>query len=179
MADAIEAIAYRRDSVGTLLGDTADGTAKAILERLGDGRRDDVDWCMVMAYGGLGYAGIQPKAFPAMNACYATSNRGRGDHTYGWTVQAEEAGVVTTPEEIGPFVASSQWGKAVIDSLGICDFFAFDVTSDIFRDLLYAITGNRYTADGLTACGRRTVNLERMLNAVQGRSRAYDEFTPP
>ncbi len=179
MADAIEAIAYAKEGLGELLGDTADGTARTVMERLGDDHREDVEWCMVMAYGGLGYAGIQPKAFPAMNACYATSNRGRGDHTYAWTVQVEEAGIVTTPEEIGPYVASSQWGKAVIDSLGICDFFAFDVTSDIFRDLLYAITGNRYTAPELVGCGRRTVNLERMLNAVQGRTRAYDGFTPP
>ena len=50
-------------------------------------------WCLTTAYGGLGYAGIEPKAFPAMLACYATSSRGRGGHTHAWTVQAEESGL--------------------------------------------------------------------------------------
>jgi aldehyde:ferredoxin oxidoreductase len=179
MASAIEAIAYRREGLGTLLGAPADEIARNVLERLGEGRREDLLWCLTTAYGGLGYAGVEPKAFPAMHTCYATSNRGRGDHTYAWTVQTEEAGQAETVEKIAPLVAGGQFGKAVIDSLGICDFFPFDITSDVFLDLLFAVTGNRYTAGELIECGRRTVNLERALNNLQGRTRAYDAYIPP
>ena len=179
MGEAIEAIAYRREGLGTLLGDVADGIARSIVDRLGEKRRDDVLWCLTTAYAGLGYAGVEPKAFPAMHTCYATSNRGRGDHTYGWTVQTEEAGQAETVDKIATLVAGGQFGKAVVDSLGICDFFPFDITSDIFLDLIFAISGNRYSAGELTECGRRTLNLERALNNLQGRTRAYDAYVPP
>jgi len=179
MAAAVEAIAYRAGGLGELLADTADGIAERVLERLGEDRRHELAHSLTTAYGGLGYAGVSPKAFPAMHTCYATSNRGRGDHTYGWTVQAEEGGLATTAEEIATLVAGGQWGKAVVDSLGLCDFFPYDVTLAPFLDLLYAITGHRYSAEELTECGRRTLNLERLLNSIQGRTRAYDAFLPP
>jgi aldehyde:ferredoxin oxidoreductase len=179
MASAIEAIAYGDAPLGDLLAERADGLARRVLEQVGAEREGEVLWCLTTAYGGLGYAGIEPKAFPAMHACYATSNRGRGDHTYAWTVQAEEAGLLTTPEQIASAVAGSQTGKALVDSLGVCDFFPFDVTSSTFLDLLFAVTGNRYSVDELTRCGRRIVTLERLLNNVQGRTRLYDAFIPP
>lgn len=178
MARAVEDIAYRRGLLGDLLGDSSDASAHRILERLGEHRRKDLVWSFTTGYGGLGYAGIEPKAFPAMYTCYATSNRGRGDHTYAWTVQAEEGGLVTTAGDIAALVASGQWGKALVDSLGLCDFFPYDTGLENFRDLLYAVTGNRYSAEELTTCGRRIVNLERLLNSIQGRVRAYDAYIP-
>jgi aldehyde:ferredoxin oxidoreductase len=179
MATAIEQIAYRQGPLGRLLGQTADEIARSVMEKLGERHRSDLLWCLTTAYGGLGYAGVEPKAFPAMHACYATSNRGRGDHTYGWTVQAEEQGLANTPDEIARLVADSQAGKAVIDSLGLCDFFPFDTTSEVFLDLLYAVSGNRYSASELVDCGRRTVTLERLLNNIQGRTLPYDAYIPP
>lgn len=175
---AIESIAFRRGLLGELLGRPTDEIARVLLERVGEASKHDVLWCLTTAYGGLGYAGIEPKAFPAMHTCYATSNRGRGDHTYAWTVQAEEAGL-SGAAEIAAVVANSQWGKAVVDSLGLCDFFPQSTTSDTFLDLVYGLTGFRYTAEEQESCGRRIVTLERVLNNIQGRTRAYDEFIPP
>lgn len=177
-ARAIESIGYRQGLLGELLARPTDEIAHEILRRLGDSRKDDVLWCLTTAYGGLGYAGIEPKAFPAMHTCYATSNRGRGDHTYAWTVQAEEAGL-SGAGEIAAAVANGQWGKAVVDSMGLCDFFPQSTTSDTFLDLVFGLTGLRYTPEEQEACGRRIVTLERLLNNIQGRTRAYDDYVPP
>jgi aldehyde:ferredoxin oxidoreductase len=176
-AAAIESIGYRQGILGELFGRPTDEIAREILERLGEERKDDVLWCLTTAYAGLGYAGIEPKAFPAMHTCYATSNRGRGDHTYAWTVQAEEAGL-TGAGEIAAVVANGQWGKAVVDSIGLCDFFPLSTASDTFLDLIYGLTGDRTTAQEQEDCGRRIVTLERLLNNIQGRTRAYDAYIP-
>jgi aldehyde:ferredoxin oxidoreductase len=92
------------------------------------------------AFGGLGYAGIEPKAFPGMFTAYGTSNRGRGDHTYAWTIQAEEGGLEGA-ENLAGYVSAGQEGKALVDSLGRCDFFTADVASDLFLSLYQALTG--------------------------------------
>jgi aldehyde:ferredoxin oxidoreductase len=175
---AIKDIAYRRNAFGELFAQATDAVGAAILDQVGAGFRDEVLWCLTTAYGGLGYAGIEPKAFPAMLACYATSSRGRGDHTHAWTVQAEESGLAGA-ETIAAVVAASQWNKALVDSLGICDFLPGDVASEVFLDLYCAITGNRYTADAFIECGKRIVSLEREINGVQGRDRSYDAYLPP
>lgn len=177
-AKAIESIGYRHGTLGKLLGRPTDEIAQEILGTLGPARRGDVLWCLTTAYAGLGYAGIEPKAFPAMHTCYATSNRGRGDHTYAWTVQAEESGL-TGAKEIAAVVASGQWGKAVVDSIGLCDFFPQSTASDTFLNLILGLTGVRTTGEEQEACGKRIVSLERLLNNIQGRTRTYDAYIPP
>ncbi len=178
VARSILDITYRRNSFGELFAQETDAIGATILEKVGISYLGDILWCLTTAYGGLGYAGIEPKAFPAMFACYATSSRGRGDHTYAWTVQAEESGL-TGAEAIAAVIANGQWRKALVDSLGICDFFPSDITSDVFLDLYCAVTGNRYTADELIDCGKRILSLERAINGVQGRDRSYDTYIPP
>jgi aldehyde:ferredoxin oxidoreductase len=76
-------------------------------------------------------------------------------------------------------VAEGQAGKALVDSLGLCDFFTGDITSDLFLSLYEAATGIAYTAEELKAAGRRIYALERSLNNRQGRDRTYDAFVPP
>jgi len=164
--------------MGKLFGRETDAVASALLAQAGTACGEDVLWCLTTAYAGLGYAGIEPKAFPSMFACYATSSRGRGDHTYAWTVQAEEAGL-TGAGNIAAVVANSQWGKAVVDSLGICDFFPGDFAGDVFLDLYYAVTGHSLSAEALIDRGKRIFSLEREVNGRQGRSRAYDAYIPP
>jgi len=129
-------------------------------------------------FGGLGYAGVHPKAFPGMFTAYGTSNRGRGDHTYAWTIQAEESGL-KEPKELASYVAEGQSGKALVDSLGLCDFFTADVGSELFLSLYQALTGISYSADSLKQCGQRIYALERSINNLQGRHRAYDSYVPP
>jgi aldehyde:ferredoxin oxidoreductase len=133
--------------------------------------------CLTTAYAGLGYAGIEPKVFPGMFTAYGTSNRGRGDHTYSWTIQAEEGGL-SGAENLAAYVAGSQLGKALTDSLGLCDFFTEDFTSPDFLEMYRALTGIEYTAESLKDCGRRIYTLERYVNNQQGRRREYDAFIP-
>jgi aldehyde:ferredoxin oxidoreductase len=178
MIKALESIAYRSNDLGRLLGNHTD---RVIAEVAGDGSAgslDEIVFCCVTAYAGLGYAGISPKVFPGMFTAYGTSNRGRGDHTYAWTVQAEEAGLKEARELAG-YVADSQAGKALVDSLGLCDFFTADITAEPFLSLYHALTGIEYTSESLKECGRRVYSLERRLDNLQGRDRTYDAFVPP
>jgi aldehyde:ferredoxin oxidoreductase len=178
MIEALKDIAYRSNALGDLLSKYSDSMILEAAAGESTQTARDLAFCCPTAYAGLGYAGINPKAFPGMNAAYATSNRGRGDHTYAWTIQAEEGGLKEAGD-LAAYVAESQSGKALIDSLGLCDFFTGDITSDLFLTLYQALTGIDYTADSLKECGRRIYALERRLNNLQGRERVYDAFVPP
>jgi aldehyde:ferredoxin oxidoreductase len=120
---------------------------------------------------------VEPKAFPGMFTAYGTSNRGRGDHTYAWTVQAEESGL-KGEKNLANYVAEGQYGKALVDSLGLCDFFTGDITSGHFLSLYHALTGFDYSKESMVNCGRRIYTLERYVNNLQGRDRNYDAYVP-
>jgi len=177
MVKALESIAYGSDALGRLLGHHSD----RMLAEAGAGatpsQLKDMALACTTTFGGLGYAGVHPKAFPGMFTAYGTSNRGRGDHTYAWTVQAEESGL-KEPTELASYVAEGQSGKALVDSLGLCDFFTADVGSELFLSLYQALTGITYSAESLKQCGRRIYALERSVNNLQGRDRAYDSHVP-
>jgi len=170
-------IAYADGDLGRLLGRYTDRAIAELAARTAGGAAD-IAACLTTAFGGLGYAGISPKAFPGMFTAYGTSNRGRGDHTYAWTVQAEEGGLKEAAD-LAAYVAEGQAGKALVDSLGLCDFFTGDVTAEPFLSLYHALTGISYTPESLKECGRRIYTLERRMNNLQGRDRAYDAFVPP
>lgn len=178
MIAAIQEIAYQSSALGRLLGSHSDRVVSELVAGNGAAAANDILYCVTTAFGGLGYAGISPKAFPGMFTAYGTSNRGRGDHTYAWTIQAEEAGLKGAAE-LAAYVAEGQTGKALVDSLGLCDFFTADVTAEPFLSLYAALTGIAHTPESLKACGRRIYNLERRVNNIQGRDRAYDSFVPP
>jgi aldehyde:ferredoxin oxidoreductase len=178
MIETLKAIAYRSDELGRLLANHTDRAVAMIAAENPASALGDIAHCLTTTFGGLGYAGVHPKAFPGMFTAYGTSNRGRGDHTYAWTIQAEESGL-RGAGELALYVAEGQAGKALIDSLGLCDFFVADVTSDLFLELYQALTGISYSAESLKECGRRIYALERHVNNFQGRGRAYDSFVPP
>jgi aldehyde:ferredoxin oxidoreductase len=178
MIQFLKDVSYRATDLGRLFGEHSDAVIRGVAAQAGAAERETIAHCVVTAYGGLGYAGIEPKAFPGMFTAYGTSNRGRGDHTYAWTIQAEEGGLEGAGN-LAAYVAGGQGGKALVDSLGLCDFFTEDITSDLFLGLYKALTGFEYTAASLNACGRRIYNLERHVNNNQGRTRAYDAYVPP
>lgn len=177
MIQTLKEIVFKTTDLGRLLALPAD---QIIAELLSAHKLnfDDVVYCFTTAYAGLGYAGIEPKVFPGMFTAYGTSNRGRGDHTYAWTIQAEEAGL-SGAEETAAYVLNSQVNKALTDSLGLCDFFTVDYASPDFLEAYEALTGFAYTAEKIKECGRRIYALERWINQHQGRSRVYDAFIPP
>lgn len=175
MARLLEEIAYRSSDLGRVLGNHTD---RAVAEIAAAGANPgDIAYCATTSFAGLGYAGISPKAFPGMFTAYGTSNRGRGDHTYAWTIQAEEGGL-QAPADVASYVAEGQAGKALVDSLGLCDFFTADIMADPFLSFYKALTGTEYSPETLKACGRRIYALERRLNNIQGRDRAYDAYVP-
>ncbi len=175
--ETIEAIAFQSDDVGRLLGRCGDEVVAAVAALSGSDV-ETVAACVTTSFAAMGYAGIEPKVFPGMFAAYATSNRGRGDHTYAWTVQAEEGGL-SDAGQLAAYVAESQVGKALVDSLGLCDFFPGDITSDAFLAMYCALAGHDYAADDLTKRGERIYALERHVNSQQGRDRTYDAFIHP
>ena len=178
MVQTLKDIAYRSNELGRLLGRHTDNAIAALAAGAGPGAAADIAYCCTTAFGGLGYAGINPKSFPGMFTAYGTSNRGRGDHTYAWTIQAEEGGLKDI-RELAAYVAEGQAGKALVDSLGLCDFFTGDTASDVFLEMYQALTGIAYAPDSLKACGRRIYALERSLNNLLGRDRVYDAYVPP
>jgi len=178
MIRTLESIAYQSDPLGKLLGSYSDRVIAELGAGFAAADLQEIARSVTTAFGGLGYAGIEPKVFPGMFTAYGTSNRGRGDHTYAWTIQAEEGGL-TGAGNLAAYVAGGQVGKALVDSMGLCDFFTEDITSDLFLSLYHALTGLEYTAESMKECGKRIYNLERHINNLQGRSRAYDAHVPP
>jgi aldehyde:ferredoxin oxidoreductase len=178
MIRTLRSIAYQSDPLGRLLGNYSDRVISEVGAGFPSADTQDIARCVTTAFGGLGYAGIQPKAFPGMFTAYGTSNRGRGDHTYAWTIQAEEGGLEGA-RNLAAYVSERQSRKALVDSLGLCDFYTADVTSDLFLSLYHALTEIAYTEESLKACGRRIYALERHINNIQGRSWSYDAYIPP
>jgi len=178
MIRTLKAIAYQSDDLGKLLGHYSDRMIAELGANLSAADLKEIARLVTTGFGGLGYAGIEPKAFPGMFTAYGTSNRGRGDHTYAWTIQAEEGGLEGAGN-LAAYVSAGQSGKAIVDSMGLCDFFTEDVTSDLFLSLYRALTGFEYTAEAMAKCGQRIYGLERHVNNGQGRSRVYDAYVPP
>jgi aldehyde:ferredoxin oxidoreductase len=177
MLRILHGVAYQSSDIGQMMGSTGDAMVARAAARRPASDLEAIAACVTTAFGGLGYAGIEPKVFPGMFAAYATSNRGRGDHTCAWTVQAEEDGL-SDPGQLAAYVAESQAAKAIVDSVGLCDFFPGDIMSDLFLAMYAAATSCDLSAGWMLDCGRRIYSLERHINAVQGRSRAYDAFVP-
>lgn len=178
MINSLKEITYGSSSLGQLLARPTDLVIDELIKSVSTASPEEIVRCLTTAYAGLGYAGIEPKVFPGMFTAYGTSNRGRGDHTYAWTIQAEEGGL-TGAENLASYVVGSQTGKALTDSLGLCDFFTEDFTTPDFLEMYRALTGLEYTAESLKECGRRIYTQERYVNNRQGRQREYDAFIPP
>jgi aldehyde:ferredoxin oxidoreductase len=178
MIAMLRALAYRSSELGRVFGNYSDRVIADVAAANPGADRDAIARCVTTAYAGLGYAGIEPKAFPGMFTAYSTSNRGRGDHTYAWTIQAEEGGLGGAAD-LAAYVGGGQVGKALVDSKGLCDFFCEDNTSELFLRLYFALTGFEYSPESMKKCGERIYALERHVNNTQGRTRAYDAYIPP
>jgi aldehyde:ferredoxin oxidoreductase len=178
MIRMLKAIAFRSNDMGRIFGQYSDRVVAEVAAANRGADVKEIARCITTAYAGLGYAGIEPKSFPGMFTAYSTSNRGRGDHTYAWTIQAEEGGLAGAGN-LAAYVAGGQVGKALVDSKGLCDFYCEDNTSELFLKLYHALTGFEYTTESMKTCGSRIYNLERHVNNRQGRTRVYDAYIPP
>ena len=135
------------------------------------------------------FPGYEPRGAQAMGLAYATSPIG-GSHMRGDPAYFELFGI---PHPVDPH----QWeGKAkitkavqdlsaVIDSAGLCIFFAvrnlagktLDVPPDGIMEYLNAATGLEYTLKELKRAGERLITAERKFQVRAGMSRK-DESLP-
>jgi aldehyde:ferredoxin oxidoreductase len=142
------------------------------------------------------FAGYIPRRLQGMGLAYATSPIG-GSHMRGDTAYFELFGTPvmvdgSAVEGKAELVATSQNLSAVIDSVGLCIFFAHRalVTKDIrvrpvgILKYLNPATGADYSIEELWEAGERIFNAERLFLTRAGFTRADDtlpsrELTEP
>ena len=135
-------------------------------------------------------AGYIPRRIQGMGLAYATSPIG-GSHMRGDTAYFEVFGtpVLVDAMEVegkADLVVASQNISAIIDSAGLCIFFAIRslVSKDVnvrpvgIMEYLNAATGADYTVEELWEAGERIFNAERHFLARAGFS-SKDDTLPP
>jgi aldehyde:ferredoxin oxidoreductase len=135
-------------------------------------------------------AGYIPRRLQGMGVAYATSPIG-GSHMRGDTAYFELFGtpVLVDAAEVegkAELAITSQTLSAIIDSSGLCIFFAHRalVTKDIhvrpvgILEYLNAATGAGYTIEELWEAGERIFNAERQFLVNAGFTRADDTLPP-
>jgi len=113
---------------------------------------------------------------------YATANCGAA-HVRGYTISPE---VLGTPMKVDKdtidgkpaLVILFQNLTAALDATGACLFTTFGIGADEFAEMLSAITGVAYTAEGFLRCGDRIFNLERQWNLAAGLTTKDDSLPP-
>jgi len=118
-----------------------------------------------------------PRAVQGMGVTYATSTMG-ADHTAGYAVTANLLGVGGNVDALkgeGQIELSRnlQVATAAIDSTGMCLFIAFAIldqpeTFQALIDMINAFFGLDYTADDVTAMGKKILQMERDFNRRAG-----------
>lgn len=143
---------------------------------------------LAMVSKGQEFAGYDPRGLQGMGLAYATSNIGashmRGNPAYqelfGMPVKLDPL----TWDDKAPVVVKSQHFAALIDSAGLCVFYAArnlgDGTLNLHPDgllkLLNAATGANYTVEELVQAGERIINAERLFLVKAGFSRKDDSL---
>lgn len=133
-------------------------------------------------------AGYEARGLQGMGLAYATSPIGashmRGDPAYFEMFGTPVAMDPRTWKDKPPVVAKWQDVSAIIDSAGLCVFFAVRnlVAPEIMappegiRTLLNLATGANYSLDELERAGERIFNAERQLLTRSGFSRTDDSL---
>jgi len=132
------------------------------------------------------FPGYEPRGAQAMGLAYATSPIG-GSHMRGDPAYFE---LFAIPKPVDPhewkgkakLTKSFQDLSAIIDSVGLCIFFAvrnltekrLDVPPTGILEYLNAATGAGYTLDELLQAGERIINAERLFLNKAGFSRKDD-----
>jgi len=159
--------------LGRILGSGAAGVARAF----GIERAPVVKGQAMPAY--------DPRAVQGMGVTYATSPMG-ADHTAGYAVAQNVLKVggdvdALKPEGQVELSRNLQIATAAIDSTGMCLFIAFAIldqpeTFQALLDIISAYTGTEFTADGVTALGKKVLTDELDFNARAGFTKADDRL---
>lgn len=145
---------------------------------------------LAMVSKGQEMAGYDPRGLQGMGLAYATSSIG-ASHMRGNPAYLELFGVPfsldpLTWDDKAPAVANSQNFSALIDSTGVCVFYAARTLNDGSQNLhpgdllklLNAATGINYTVEELVRAGERIINAERAFLVKAGFSRKDDSLPP-
>ena len=118
-----------------------------------------------------------PRAVQGIAVTYATSPMG-ADHTAGYAVTANILGVGGNVDPLKPegqieLSRNLQIATAAIDSTGMCLFIAFAIldqpeTFQAMVDLIGSFTGQKLTADDVTALGKSVLEKEIDFNIRAG-----------
>ncbi len=118
-----------------------------------------------------------PRAVQGIAVTYATSPMG-ADHTAGYAVTANILGVGGNVDPLKPegqveLSRNLQIATAAIDSTGMCLFIAFAIldqpeTFQALVDLIGSFSGQKFTADDLTALGKSVLEKEIDFNIRAG-----------
>jgi aldehyde:ferredoxin oxidoreductase len=133
---------------------------------------------------GLELPAYDPRGAKGIALAYVTSNRG-GCHLRAYTIGPE---ILSNPEFVNPaaeigkakLVRQMEDAYAVYDSLIACKFHGFALFStleyefDDIAKLLAAVTGLKWTSEGLHEVGARIYTLERLFNAREGFNSKHD-----
>ena len=127
----------------------------------------------------------EPRAVKGIGVTYATTTMG-ADHTAGYTIAPEIAGVGGTAEALSPegkaeLSRAFQATTAFIDSSGHCLFIAFailDIASGFqgLVDEVNGVLGTSYTTDDVYALGAEILRKERAFNEAAGFTKAHDRL---
>lgn len=153
---------------GSVLGRALGCGAKTIGKVLGVTRIPGVKGQNMPAY--------EPRAIKGMGVTYATSTMG-ADHTAGYTVAPEIAGVTGKLDPLDPDKAdvskAFQDLTAFVDATGYCLFVTFATMEDseAFQGLIdtcNAILGTNWTNDDVVDIGHKIIDIERDFNSAAG-----------
>lgn len=155
----------KREGIGNLL---AEGT-RIMAERIGQGSKD-----YAMNVKGMEFAAWMPQRMTGIALTFATSNRG-ACHKRGPIGQ----------ELMGQLPMESTDGKAAIVrgiqdqvnalfTLVACRFADFELSAELFVQLLNAATGMKKDLEQFRLIGERIWNLERLYNLAGGMTFADD-----
>jgi aldehyde:ferredoxin oxidoreductase len=127
----------------------------------------------------------EPRAVKGIGVTYATTTMG-ADHTAGYTIAPEIAGVGGSVEALSPegkadLSRAFQATTAFIDSSGHCLFIAFailDIASGFqgMVDEVNGVLGTSYTTDDVYTLGAEILRKERAFNEAAGFTKAHDRL---
>ncbi len=164
----LEKIGYR-EGFGDLL---AEGSRRAAQELSDDAEKYS------MTVKGMELPGYDPRGAKGMGLTYAVSSRG-ACHNFAYTIRDEvwtgeadrfaEDGKAELVKELSDI-------DALANSAIICKF---PIDQAIFeweeiQEVLYYVTGYKYTQEELQRIGERSINIERMFNYREGFSKEDD-----
>lgn len=123
---------------------------------------------------GMETPAYDPRGFYGIALAYAISKRG-GCHRKAFCSDETE-GRVSGLEVTGKpnLVASQELKSAWVDSLGICKWATAGLHGEFYSELIYSITGEKFSVDELKLVGERAINIAQIFNRQQGYRRQDD-----